>query len=156
MPHSAITAITLVRNLAEPVPPEHWPEGLRVSTFEPTHARAAHRILANAYARGGGEVAGFATWWGAVQRDCEYDPAAMFVAIDADRRVIAFAHCWESGHLKDIAVADEWRGKGVGTALILRAMRLFRMRGVPQVSLKVRSDNPAAERLYRSLGMVDA
>lgn len=145
----------LVRDLTRPVGEPDYPEGIRVVPFDKSYARAAHAILFDAYRNGGGEVASFARWWSGLTGDSEYDPTAMFVALDDADKVIAIAHCWSGGHLKDIAVDEAWRSKGVGRAMVLRAMRLFRLRGVKQLSLKVRHDNPRAESLYRELGMVD-
>ncbi len=145
----------LVRDLTRPVREPEYPDGIRVVPFDKSHARAAHAVLVDAYRHGGGEVADFARWWSGLTGDSEYDPTAMLVAIDDKGTVVAIAHCWSSGFLKDIAVARAWRSKGIGRAMVLRAMRLFRLRGMKEFSLKVRHDNMRAESLYRELGMID-
>lgn len=118
-------------------------------------AAGGHSILQSGYQHGGGEVGDFAEWWAAVRNDPEFDPAGMFLAIDANGTPVGFAHCWSSAYLKDIAVESDWRRKGVGRALILTAMEYFASAGAKTFRLKVRSDNSSAERLYRQLGMVD-
>jgi len=61
------------------------------------------------------------------------------------------------GHIDDttpelaIAVQPEYRGMGVGTALMNNLFDLLRRRGYRQTSLSVQKDNPAT-RLYLRLG----
>ena len=51
-----------------------------------------------------------------------------------------------------MAVAPEWRGKGVGTALMDEAVRWARHFGVEKLALSVYPDNEAARALYRRFG----
>ena len=55
------------------------------------------------------------------------------------------------GHIISIATLQEHRGKGVGTALILRAMDEMRKGGCKEVFLEVRVTNEEAVALYRKL-----
>lgn len=52
-------------------------------------------------------------------------------------------------------VARDWRGRGVGTALLLEALRWARAVGVRKVELSVYPDNDAARRLYARMGFVE-
>ena len=61
----------------------------------------------------------------------------------------AFPNAVEFNHLQ---VRDEYRGQGVGTALIAAAEQLIGREGKPQVAVGVADDNPHAERLYLRLG----
>jgi RimJ/RimL family protein N-acetyltransferase len=54
-----------------------------------------------------------------------------------------------------MAVAREWRGRGVGTALIAAAVEWARERGLHKLSLSVFAHNEAAIGLYRKVGFVD-
>jgi ribosomal protein S18 acetylase RimI-like enzyme len=56
--------------------------------------------------------------------------------------------CW----LEDIFVEAEARGSGVGRALVEAAFERARERGCARVELDVNEANPAALRLYESLG----
>lgn len=49
-------------------------------------------------------------------------------------------------------VQEEYRGKGVGTMLIHRAIELCHEMGKKHVSLSVADKNEGAQRLYKSLG----
>ena len=56
--------------------------------------------------------------------------------------------CW----LEDLYVAAEARGSGLGRALTEAVIDRARERGCRRVELDVNTENPAAMRLYRSLG----
>jgi len=53
-----------------------------------------------------------------------------------------------------LAVADAFRGQGVGTALITRVLDVARERGLTRVCLTVVTDNEVAKRLYKKHGFV--
>jgi ribosomal protein S18 acetylase RimI-like enzyme len=57
-------------------------------------------------------------------------------------------------HLVDIALSPEWRGRGVGTRLIVWLQDDVRARG-GRLTLNVDRTNPGAQRLYRRLGFVE-
>jgi ribosomal protein S18 acetylase RimI-like enzyme len=134
-----------------------WPQGITAQPFEPQrHARAARALLNTAYAPGGGDVLEFETWWAALAADPEYRPDLCFVAADAATGALAgFAQCWSLGFIKDIAIASNWRGRGLGKALMLEIFASFQARGIFEVDLKMAADNPSgAARFYTALGMV--
>jgi len=54
-----------------------------------------------------------------------------------------------------MAVAREWRGRGVGSALLEAAIQWARERGLHKLSLSVFAHNTAAIGLYRKLGFVE-
>jgi ribosomal protein S18 acetylase RimI-like enzyme len=81
----------------------------------------------------------------------------IFVAT-AEREVIAMVHLSPSRHgYSDIAlaVAREWRGRGVGTALFDTAIAFAREHGFHKLSLSVFAHNSAAIGLYRKIGFVE-
>jgi ribosomal protein S18 acetylase RimI-like enzyme len=65
---------------------------------------------------------------------------------------VGFVLCWTSGFIKDVAVHQDWRGRGLGTALLLQAMRRLSSRGLRKVALKVVEENAVARRLYARHG----
>jgi ribosomal protein S18 acetylase RimI-like enzyme len=134
-----------------------WPDGIVAAAFEPQrHASAARALLNAAYTPGGGDVLEFEAWWPALAADPEYRPDLCVVALDAGNGELAgFAQCWSLGFIKDIAVSDAWRGRGLGQALMQEVFARFQARGIFEVDLKVHADNPSgAARFYQSLGMV--
>ncbi len=52
-------------------------------------------------------------------------------------------------------VRDEWRGRGVGTALLAAAISWATAAGAHKIALEVWPDNVAALRLYRRAGFVE-
>jgi ribosomal protein S18 acetylase RimI-like enzyme len=54
-----------------------------------------------------------------------------------------------------MAVAREWRGRGVGSALMAAAIDWARERGLHKLSLSVFAHNEAAIGLYRKFGFVE-
>lgn len=65
------------------------------------------------------------------------------LAVDAD------------GDIQTIALAPAYRGKGLGRALMNALLDKAAQRGVRQVFLEVRADNPVARSLYESLGFAE-
>ncbi|WP_428393029.1 GNAT family N-acetyltransferase [Lichenicoccus sp.] len=132
-----------------------WPIGIRPALFEAgQHIEQAHNLLVEAYKYGGGHVGPVDEWWSALRQDPEYDPSVFFLAIDENDQVAGLAQCWTSAFLKDLAVAERWRRRGIGEALVLQAFTSFQARGAEHFDLKVVVDNPTgAARLYQRLGM---
>jgi [ribosomal protein S18]-alanine N-acetyltransferase len=57
-------------------------------------------------------------------------------------------------HVTTVAVAPEHQGKGIGTQIMLGAMRIAQDHGCRQVSLEVAVGNLRAQSLYRRFGFV--
>jgi ribosomal-protein-alanine N-acetyltransferase len=56
------------------------------------------------------------------------------------------------GHVKDLAVAPDRRGEGIGSRLLERTLGTFAARGVAHVKLEVRASNDRARSLYGRFG----
>lgn len=56
------------------------------------------------------------------------------------------------GHVKDFAVHPDYRGNGIGSALLQRALSELSLQGVYTVKLEVREGNTAAIGLYQQHG----
>lgn len=144
--------VPLRRDLALPIPAPIWPDGVRLAAFDVSDAKAIHTLLRHAYASGFGSVApDWLDWWEALRADSEFDPALCFVAKAGDE-VVGFCLCWTSSFVKDLVVAPEWQGRGLGAALLATAMAALRERGAGEVGLKVVMGNRAARRLYERKG----
>jgi ribosomal protein S18 acetylase RimI-like enzyme len=64
-------------------------------------------------------------------------------------RPTGHAHRWQ---LSNVAVLDEYRGRGIGRSLVETAIDAVLERGGQTAYLYVREDNPAAVHLYESIG----
>ena len=80
-----------------------------------------------------------------------------FVAV-AGSEVLGSLHVQPSSHGYGeigMAIAREWRGRGVGSALMEAAIEWSRERGLHKLSLSVWPHNAAAIALYRKYGFVE-
>lgn len=69
--------------------------------------------------------------------------------------VVAYAVLWctgDHGELANIAVRDDARGRGLGSALLNRVLDVARQRGVESLFLEVRVSNERAAGMYRRRG----
>lgn len=58
-------------------------------------------------------------------------------------------------NIHDIIVRKEYRGKGLGRALLEYVLAYAKEHGYCKVTLEIRDDNAVAQHLYRSLGFED-
>ena len=84
------------------------------------------------------------------------DPAReVYIALDASGGLAGFSVLVMRGafvgYIQSVAVRDDWRGRGVGTALIAFAERRI-LSETPNVFICVSSFNAGARRLYERLG----
>lgn len=147
--------IRLTRNLETTLPALTWPAEAQVMPLAAAKPIELHALLVAAYRNGFGSVGAFDEWWTNLVEDSEFDPALVFIAADENARPVGLAQCWTSGFVKDLAVAETWRGRGLGRALLVSAFHAFAGRGLAHVDLKVETGNAPARSLYQSLGMVE-
>jgi len=60
------------------------------------------------------------------------------------------------GHVKDLAVADAARRRGIGRSLLVQSLVTLAVAGAEVVKLEVRESNDAARTLYRDVGFETA
>jgi ribosomal-protein-alanine N-acetyltransferase len=65
-------------------------------------------------------------------------------------------HGRDIGHIKDLAVAPEARGAGIGRLLLQRGLVSLSLSGAAVVKLEVRVGNEPALSLYRDVGFEPA
>lgn len=81
--------------------------------------------------------------------------AHILVAEGPASTILGYAVAWwvhEQGELANLAVLPDFRGKGVGSALLDRVLADLRSRGVESLFLEVRASNRRAAGLYFSRG----
>ncbi len=64
-------------------------------------------------------------------------------------------HAGDSAYIENLVVAEGRRGQGIGAALLRHALAELEASGCVEVSIATMPDNLTAQRLYRSLGLVD-
>lgn len=82
-----------------------------------------------------------------------------FLVADDGERVVGYVvsdlvpnHGRDIGHIKDLAVHPDARGRGVGRTLLERALVSLSIDGASLVKLEVRESNDPALSLYRDVG----
>jgi ribosomal protein S18 acetylase RimI-like enzyme len=131
----------------------NFPEGVTVRTYADTDARAVKELLDTAYAGWEDTYAPMELDdWVAWMTSEGFDPTCWWLA--GHRGELAgVCLTWKEGWVKDIAVSDAWRGKGLGKAILLHALGEHHRRGTPLVGLKVDAVNPTgAIQLYERVG----
>lgn len=80
---------------------------------------------------------------------------ARYLVAAKDERVLGYAGMWlilDEAHVTNLAVHPDYRGRGVGRALMAGLMWLAVCLGAVRMTLEVRVSNEAAIGLYKRLG----
>lgn len=83
---------------------------------------------------------------------------ARYLVAEEDGQILAFAGAWmilEEGHITNIAVQKEHRGRGIGKAITSALVQYAANLGVQYMTLEVRRSNLVAQSLYRSLNFLE-
>ncbi|MGE3074546.1 MAG: GNAT family N-acetyltransferase [Dehalococcoidia bacterium] len=144
----------MTRTTANP-PAAELPDGLTTRTWDESAAPLFFRAYTEAFRN----RPGFPNWeesrWRqAFASDEAFRPDLSAVVIDGDEPA-AFSILWVEdgvGWITQMGVRPEWRGKGLGEALLVRALQLFAAEGIETARLEVATNNPQARALYERLG----
>jgi mycothiol synthase len=148
------------RTLDGELPEARWPAGVSVRSYDDADSVRVHALLDAGYASW--DTAHVALphdeWLAFMTGHEEFDPDLWFL-VERDGELIACALHWKeqqgSGWVKDIVVAENERGNGLGKALLHTALNAYAARGAKRVGLKVDSTNPSgALQLYARVGFV--
>ena len=149
----------LVRPLDDDIPPATPPAGVTIRPFERERdAHETHRVIGAAFEDNirRRPFESFEEWEAHEINRKAFDPSLWFVA-EAEGRIVGAIVCPDyegEGWIRQLGVARDWRGRGIGTALLLTAFREFERRGRRDSSLVVDSWNrTGAKRVYERLGM---
>jgi mycothiol synthase len=148
------------RSLDPPLPEPVWADGVAVRTYTDADGERVQQLLDAIYS--GWDESYVARshegWLAFMTKHDDFDPAMWFL-VERNGALVACALHWRAhergGWIKDIAVQEHERGRGLGKALIQHGFREYAARGVRRVGLKVDSTNPTgAPQLYERLGFV--
>lgn len=148
----------MVLALDRPPPQPEWPDGVAVRVFEAERdARPVHALVQRAFADNERHRdQPFEEWFSYNVDRGAFDPSLWFLA-EAEGQLVGAIVCpaYESeGWVRQLAVAREWRGRGVGRALLLEAFAEFHRRGRRHAALVVDSWNRTGARgFYEAAGM---
>lgn len=83
---------------------------------------------------------------------------ALYLVAKVDEKAVGYIGVWkifDEGHITNVAVHPEFRGQGIGKALISELLYLCRKEGILSFTLEVRESNIVAQNLYKSFGFVE-
>lgn len=134
-----------------------WPEGVELRSFVPERDdRVVFELVERAFQDHWGYIPEeFAEWRSWAIEQADVDPSLYFIAWAGDQPVGgALCHAGPSGWINSLAVAHEWRGRGLGLALLQHAFGELYRRDLRRAGLAVDSENlTGATRLYQRAGM---
>jgi mycothiol synthase len=132
-----------------------WPEGVSTRSYEPgADDGAAYALVQDAFTDIPGNVAReFDEWRALAVGRSQFAPELSTVA--GDFAGVALCERWDDGqgYVAYLAVARDWRGRGLGRALLAASLEKMRAAGLPRAALSVNARNESATRLYESVGM---
>ena len=96
----------------------------------------------------------------AIAEDCRIQPGGVFVAEDELGAVIGYVTTRLNptsgiGWIPNLAVDPAHQGRGLGRALLERALEFFRESGMAIAKIETLDQNPIGQKLYPSLGFVE-
>jgi mycothiol synthase len=134
----------------------NWPPGTSVRPFDRGRDdRPAYDLVSDAMSDIPGDTEQSFEHWSSHALNEGLAPELSTVAGD----MAAVALCQRldgEGYVDYVAVAREWRGRGLGRALLEESFARFAADGLRRAILWVNGRNESATRLYRSVGMEEA
>ena len=84
-------------------------------------------------------------------------PEGILLISEGQKKV---GYCWtmddparkQKGYIRMMGVDPEYRGRGLGRAILVAGIEYLRKRGMTEIELSVDSKNSSAKRLYQSAG----
>lgn len=103
-----------------------------------------------------------------VEEDCFVDPwskesikkelknnLARYLVAQLNDKIVGYVGVWfvvDEGHITNVAVHSEYRGKKIGDKLVKEMVELCKENNIVAMTLEVRSSNTVAQNLYRKYG----
>ena len=106
------------------------------------------------------EAGSFAIPWShdAFVKEVTENKCARYLVLCEDGTPVAYAGVWfvlDEGHITNIAVRPDKRGKGYGRQIVNALIQLAADSGMSFLELECRRSNVVAQNLYHSVGFID-
>ncbi|WP_078415069.1 ribosomal protein S18-alanine N-acetyltransferase [Priestia abyssalis] len=91
----------------------------------------------------------------AFYNELTHNQYARYLVMEEEESIIGYCGLWivlDEAHVTNIALLPEYRGKGLGTGLLRKAMIEAKELGALTMTLEVRVSNHVAQSLYRKFG----
>ena len=138
---------------AEPV----WPAGYGVRTMRVEDEPETQALIETAFTRPDRAAVSLEEWRRFIVERADYDRSLSFLAVLGEE-IVGASICLQfqepaEGWVRQLAVDEKHRGRGLGQALLLHSFGEFYRRGAPRAGLGVDANNPSATKLYQGVGM---
>lgn len=83
---------------------------------------------------------------------------ATYIVLEEEGKIIGYCGAWlvvDEAHITNIAILPEFRGRGLGEALLKKMIDKCREDHIERMTLEVRVSNTVAQSLYKKLGFQD-
>jgi ribosomal protein S18 acetylase RimI-like enzyme len=134
-----------------------WPDGCHLAPFVlDQDERRVYDFVTEAFRWPGFVPPSFDQWRERMIETGTFREDLWFLLVDRAGNLVATALCCEYeiyGWVRNLAVAEAWRNRGIGSALLQAVFGEFYRRGQPRIALGVDGNNPDAYRFYERLGM---
>jgi ribosomal protein S18 acetylase RimI-like enzyme len=155
--------MTIPLDPAAPTPAPELADGVRirlVDVDDEADLRRLHHVVDESFAEHfGAHHRDFETWWTDTRGKSGFDPSQWWLALVDGQEAAALigSSRFEDvgfGYIRTLGTLGEYRGRGLGKALLRTAFRSYAQRGLVGAELGVDSDNATgATRLYEAVGM---
>jgi len=103
----------------------------------------------------------FSTPWSreAFRMEVEENKCARYVVAVCDDQVVGYGGMWliiDEAHITNVAVHPDYRGRGIGEAIMRSLVDKATSLGAVRMTLEVRVSNEIAQNLYKKLGFYSA
>jgi RimJ/RimL family protein N-acetyltransferase len=143
--------------LGEQRPEAAWPPGVRPEPFRlGAHDEVMHVTVGEAFSEHFRHPGESVDEWRQRMMQSEFDPRFWFLAREGDGVVAGLCgyNQKDRGWVRELGVAADQRGRGIGMAMLRHAFGLFHDAGQRRVGLGVDAENVSgASRLYERAGM---
>jgi ribosomal protein S18 acetylase RimI-like enzyme len=132
-----------------------WPEGYRLDAYTSNDEQELYRLITEAFDWEGHITPSIETWRWLVFRGGRFDPQ-YFVLVRDNGKLVAAALSYAEdtgGWIRQLAVAKEYRSKGLGGLLLRNMFWMFSQAGLSNCALGVASVNSNACQFYEHNGM---
>lgn len=139
----------------EPVSAPDWPVNFTLSAYKDSDEAELFQLIQAAFDWEGITKLSIESWRGSIFRGGRFDPEFFVLVRDGDRLVAAALSYAEDigGWIRQLAVAKEYQGRGLGGRLLRHMFYVFYHEGLPSVALGVASANSNAFQFYERNGM---
>ncbi len=90
-----------------------------------------------------------------IKKDVLENKLSIYIVGLLGEEVVSYAGFWqilEEAHIMNIAVKEQYRKRGIGSAMLCELVDVAQKKDVSRISLEVRENNNAAIRMYENAG----